>query len=97
MRENPSTEITEKQVYALWSDINRGAWRLDPDQVVSAQKVLQKVEGTDVEIIPIVQETGINSIGFALKEILDGWATNTEELAMDSTCESVKKMYQRQN
>lgn len=86
MRENPGTENTQKQIYALWNELNEGAWRLDDDQVKSAQKILEKLDGADVEIIPIRTEAGIHSIAFGLKEVLDGWADLTEELAMDSTC-----------
>ncbi|KAJ7488558.1 hypothetical protein B0H11DRAFT_2230093 [Mycena galericulata] len=74
-----TVEITQKQIYALWSDLNEGAWRLDDDQVKSAQKT------SDVEIIPIRTEAGIHAIAFSLKDALDGWANKTEELAMDST------------
>ena len=86
MHENPNTEVTQIQIYALWSDLNQGAWRLDDDQVKSAQMVLEKMQGTDIEIIPIRTESGLHAIAFGLKEILDGWAEKTEELAMDSTC-----------
>ncbi|KAJ7676538.1 hypothetical protein DFH06DRAFT_976739 [Mycena polygramma] len=37
LRENPDTEVTQKQIYALWRDLNQGAWHLDDDQVKSAQ------------------------------------------------------------
>ncbi|KAJ7240933.1 hypothetical protein C8J57DRAFT_1561968, partial [Mycena rebaudengoi] len=94
LRENPETEITQKQIYALWSDLNEGAWRLDDDQVKSAQMVLQKMEGTEVELIPINPEPGIHSITFGFKEILDGWAEKTEELAMDSTWKTNQAGYE---
>jgi hypothetical protein len=48
--------------------------------------ILQKMEGTEVEIIPIRSEPGIHSIAFAFKEVLDCWVKENEELAMDSTC-----------
>jgi hypothetical protein len=56
--------------------------------------VLQKFEGTAIEIIPITPEPGIHAIAFALKEILDEWAPKTEEIAMDSTFKSSKSVYQ---
>ncbi|KAJ7716012.1 hypothetical protein DFH07DRAFT_974028 [Mycena maculata] len=80
LAQNPGTEVTQKQIYALWSELNKGEWRLDNDQVKSAQKILQKMEGTKVEIIPIPSEPGIHAIAFAFKEVLDGWAKETEEL-----------------
>ncbi|KAJ7840580.1 hypothetical protein B0H13DRAFT_1649644 [Mycena leptocephala] len=93
LAENPGTEVTQKQIYALWSELNEGAWRLDDDQVKSAQMILEKLEGTDVEIIPIRAEPGIHAIAFALKEVVDGWAEETEELAMDSTWKTNAAQY----
>ncbi|KAJ7676541.1 hypothetical protein DFH06DRAFT_976502 [Mycena polygramma] len=43
------------------------------------------MEGTNVEMIPITPVPGIHAIAFGFKEIIDGWAEKTEELAMDST------------
>ena len=80
--------MTQKQIYALWSELNEGKWRLDDNQVKSAQMILEKMEGTEIEMIPISPQPGIHAIAFGLKEVLDGWARETEELAMDSTCTS---------
>jgi hypothetical protein len=80
--------VTQKQIYALWIELNEGERRLDDGQVKSAQMILEKLEGIEVEIIPIRSETGAHSIAFAFEEILDEWAEMTEELAMDSTCTS---------
>jgi hypothetical protein len=66
--------------------LNEGAWRLDDDQVKSAQMLLDKMHGKETDLIPIRQEEGIHCIAFGFKEILDGWADKNEELAMDSTC-----------
>ncbi|KAJ7914536.1 hypothetical protein B0H13DRAFT_2232112 [Mycena leptocephala] len=87
LAENPGTEVTQKQIYALWSE-------LDDDQVKSAQMILKKLEGTDVEIIPIRAEPGIHAIAFTLKEVVDGWAEDTEELAMDSTWKTNAAQYE---
>jgi len=37
-------------------------------------------------MIPIVQEMGISTIAFALKEPLDSYGGSVAEIAMDSTC-----------
>ncbi|KAJ7712996.1 hypothetical protein B0H16DRAFT_1341846 [Mycena metata] len=86
LQDYPGTEVTQKQIYALWSRMNEEAWRLDDDQVKSAQKLLEKMHGKEIEIIPIRQEEGLHCIAFGFKEVLDGWAEQNEELAMDSTC-----------
>ncbi|KAJ7843216.1 hypothetical protein B0H14DRAFT_2585858 [Mycena olivaceomarginata] len=41
---NPTTEVTQKQIYALWSELNEGERRLDNGQVKSAQMILEKFE-----------------------------------------------------
>ncbi|KAJ7442849.1 hypothetical protein FB451DRAFT_1057229 [Mycena latifolia] len=86
LQDYPATEITQKQIYRLWSELNESAWRLDDDQVKSAQKLLEKMHGKEIEPIPITQEDGIHCIVFGFKEVLDTWAEKNEELAMDSTC-----------
>lgn len=75
----------------MWSKLNEEAWRLDDDQVKSAQMLLNKMCGKEVELIPICEEAGIHCIAFGFKEILDGWAEKNEELAMDSTCKSCSR------
>lgn len=59
---------------------------MDDDQVKSAIKVLERVDGVDVEIIPIRAEDGISTIAFGFKDILDDYGENITEIAMDSTC-----------
>lgn len=49
-------------------------------------KVLERVDGVDVEIIPIRSEDGISTIAFGFKDILDDYGENIKEIAMDSTC-----------
>ncbi|KAJ7656928.1 hypothetical protein DFH06DRAFT_1328467 [Mycena polygramma] len=93
LAQNPQTEVTQKQIYALWSELNEGEWRLDDDQVKSAQMILKKLEGVEVEIIPIRSEAGIHAIAFTFKEVLDDWASMTEELAMDSTWKTNAAQY----
>ncbi|KAG6848311.1 hypothetical protein H0H93_001313, partial [Arthromyces matolae] len=80
------TELTEKQIYAAWMRENEGEWRLADDQVKSAIRLLEKLEvGEKVDVIPLAQEDGMNTIAFALREILDRYGDEIEELAMDST------------
>lgn len=65
-------------------------WKLDNDQVKSAVLVLEAEAGTTVERIPIVEESGISTIAFAFKEVVDAYGDRTEEVAMDSTCTSAQ-------
>ena len=71
---------------AYWLHVNKSIWRLADDQVTLAKLVLAAVEGQEVEMIPLVQETGILTIAFALKKPLDSYGRSVVEIAMDSTC-----------
>lgn len=66
--------------------LNETTWRLDDDQVKSALKVLEQVDGIDVDIIPIRPEAGISTIAFGFKDILNDYGKEIKEIAMDSTC-----------
>jgi hypothetical protein len=38
LKEDPKTELTEKQIYAHWTWVNEISWQLDDNQVKSASK-----------------------------------------------------------
>lgn len=86
MKEFPDTEVTENQVYAMWLSENEQAWKLDADQVVSAQKLVEREAGKEVELIALREEPGTAAIAFALKEPMKEWAHETAEIAFDGTC-----------
>ncbi|KLO04446.1 hypothetical protein SCHPADRAFT_884303 [Schizopora paradoxa] len=86
VRENPETELSAKQIYNYWAKVNENVWKLDADAVESAKKVLAKWDGVKTEIINLRDEPGMSTIAFAIKDTVDNWAGNTEELAIDSTC-----------
>jgi hypothetical protein len=88
LRRYPQTELTEKQVYAYWQQLNVARWRLRDDQVESARAILQRVNGIKIDVIPILAEAGIDAIAFAFKDILEGYGEEVIEVAMDSTCQS---------
>ncbi|KAJ7500342.1 hypothetical protein B0H11DRAFT_1714850 [Mycena galericulata] len=85
LRENPSTEITQKQVYTRWAHLNESRWKLDPDQIKSATMLLERYDGEKIEIIPIEKENGIVAIAFSFITILRDFGEEIAELAMDST------------
>jgi hypothetical protein len=43
-------EITQKQVYAYWQHVNEDSWRLDDNQVKSAQAILAAEHGVTIKI-----------------------------------------------
>lgn len=73
-------------MYARWAELNEEQWRLDDDQVKSAAMLLTKMDGEEVEIIPITQEDGIHAIAFTFKDVLEKIGKQIIEIAMDSTC-----------
>ncbi|KAJ7482135.1 hypothetical protein B0H11DRAFT_2157722 [Mycena galericulata] len=85
LRENPDTELTQKQVYAHWARLNESVWKLDPDQVKSATMLLERLDGEKIEIIPVQKEPGIEAISFSFINILRDFGDQIEEVAMDST------------
>ncbi|KAJ3720039.1 hypothetical protein C8R42DRAFT_549361, partial [Lentinula raphanica] len=85
LKRDPDTELTEKQIQAKWTRINKVHWHLDKDQVTSALQLLQQSEKEKIEVIPITQREGASSIAFAFTEILDSVGNQIEEILMDST------------
>lgn len=85
LKNDPNTELTEKQIYAEWFCVNEAEWRLEDDQVKSAVRLLEKAEN-DAEIISVRAEDGIYAMAFTFKGVLDVLGKDIEEIAMDSTC-----------
>jgi hypothetical protein len=79
------TNVTQKQVYTLWSELHKGDWKLDIDQTTSALKVLEAYNGVEMETISMNHEAGIETITFAFKDILESYGKEIFEGAMDST------------
>lgn len=88
LAENPDNKFTEKQVYHEWTRLNEKEWKLDSDQVKSAEKLIRSVEDYTTMVIPITQRPGIHTIAFGLKEPIEAVGAETLEVAMDSTCKS---------
>ncbi|KIJ26066.1 hypothetical protein M422DRAFT_192663 [Sphaerobolus stellatus SS14] len=85
VREFPDNEVTQSQVHFHWSCINKDAWRLDPDQIVSAMNVLKQANPEEIEIIPMHEEEGISAFSFGLKDVIESFGSEINEIAMDST------------
>ncbi len=69
--------------------LNEKDWKLDNDQVKSAEMLLKSVEDMETIIIPITSRPGIHAIAFAFKEPLEAIGQEVVEVAMDSTCMSL--------
>lgn len=79
-----------KAIYYYWNIMSRQEWKCAPDPLDSAKKWITKkgakhqVALLDVEAVP-----GTRVMAFQVIDFMQAWATKTEELAMDSTCEFV--------
>lgn len=67
-------KFNQDQVFTYWQHINESVCWLVDDQVELAQKVLESVDGKVVKLISIVEETRIQTLAFAFKEVLDGFS-----------------------
>ena len=76
-----------KAVHYYWQCICQQEWKLDDDPLESAQKFL-KTKGTEnnVALLDVPAVPGTKVLAFQCVDIMKAWATHTQELAMDSTC-----------
>jgi hypothetical protein len=79
-------ECTPKQIHALWSKNNEGVWKLDKDAQVSARMLLEK-HPDKVDLIPLAEEPGMESLAFIMKIPMAVLGPCTTEAAVDGTCE----------
>jgi hypothetical protein len=93
IKKYPETNLSQKQIYAYWAHINQDRWRLDDEQLKSAQKVLETYQGTKIQQIPIRHEEGMTTIAFAFRRVIDKFGPTVTEVAMDSTCTKAFNKY----
>jgi hypothetical protein len=86
VKQDPTTNLSQKQIYAYWAHINQDRWRLDDEQLKSAEKILEAYQGTKIQKIPIQHEEGMTTIAFAFQQVIDKFGLIVTEVAMDSTC-----------
>ena len=82
-----TTDITQKQVYYHWAQLNQDVWRLATDQLESAMKVLNREVGKTIEVIPIAKERGISCLVFGFVDVVKECGKNINGVSIDSTCE----------
>ena len=70
--------------------VSRELWRRDSDTFVSAQKfILEDGKDHQVKVLDVLPEPGTQAMAFQIVDFMQAWASNTQELAMDSTCMSI--------
>lgn len=80
--------FNEKSVRYHWLKVSQEEWRLDSDPIVSARKFLSEHGAQhQIKMINIQEAPGTRVLAFEVADFMDCWAKNTQELAMDSTCE----------
>ena len=75
-------------MYYYWHLVSEQDWKLDSDPVTSAKKYISENESQhNVSLLNIEPEPGTEVVAFKVVDFVREWAVNTQELAMDSTCE----------
>lgn len=83
----------------MWADANAAAWKRDPNELKSANILLQEFTFRDptsgekeplysVDPIPFTPVPGLTAIAFALPKLLREVGGRVREIALDSACKS---------
>ena len=88
---NPKPQYYWKAIYQLWSDHASKQWKHNPDEVKSAEILIEEVSRNrnslyTVGPIPLYHEEGFTAIAFTLPEIMHQWGGRIWEAVLDSTC-----------
>ncbi|KDQ14257.1 hypothetical protein BOTBODRAFT_110345 [Botryobasidium botryosum FD-172 SS1] len=96
----PSPNFTRKSVYRLWYSLVRGRWSLDSDQVLSAEKLLERGEEAgglgaySFKRISLDIPDGYSAISFSIPEMIERWGGRLREVAIDSAWGTNKGGYE---
>lgn len=95
MKKDPTLQFSRKSVYQIWYAHSSAQWKRDPDELKSANILLEEawrsrssssINVYAVEPIPLHDEEGFTAIAFALPELLRQWAGSIREISLDSAC-----------
>ncbi|KAJ6522810.1 hypothetical protein DFH09DRAFT_1330397 [Mycena vulgaris] len=93
---HPRPSFTRKVIYSIWADINTSEWKHDPDELKSANILLDEFSRSkpdpktgkkplySVEPIQLTGEPGFTAIAFALPQLLREVGGRVRELSLDS-------------
>ena len=77
-----------KAVYYYWQVVSRQSWKLAPDPVESAREFIRRNEREHhIALLDVDPQPGTQVLAFEVTDFMQEWARNTQELAIDSTCE----------
>ncbi len=84
--------------YHVWHNLNMKEWKLDPDPLISARKLLTNATNTHVErsgdlprvrTIEMSENEDYSCLAFSIPPILHDWSHRVKELVVDSACEYI--------
>lgn len=85
--EELNTPFQARAVHYYWSCVCQTEWKADPNPLESARKFIEnKGEAHNVALLDVPAVPGTKVIAFQVTDVMQAWAANTQELAMDSTC-----------
>ncbi|KAJ7488214.1 hypothetical protein FB451DRAFT_1025329, partial [Mycena latifolia] len=93
----PRPLFTCQAIYAMWAEANAMEWKRDPDELKSANILLEEFTSPapgsgwaeplySVEPIPLTPQSGFTAIAFALPKLLREVGGRIRELSLDSAC-----------
>ncbi|PCH39585.1 hypothetical protein WOLCODRAFT_110923 [Wolfiporia cocos MD-104 SS10] len=75
-----------KAVYYYWHVVSKESWKLADDPVESVQKFIQENgDECNIALLDVQAEPNTQVVAFQVTNFVREWASNTQELAMDST------------
>ncbi|KAJ7278651.1 hypothetical protein C8J57DRAFT_1059197, partial [Mycena rebaudengoi] len=97
LKTHPEPPFTRRAIYTMWAEANAMEWKRDPDELKSANILLEEFTspqpqtGKDesmysIEPIRLTPQPGFNAIAFALPKILREVGGRVRELSLDSAC-----------
>ncbi|KAJ7500458.1 hypothetical protein B0H11DRAFT_1714586 [Mycena galericulata] len=95
LKAHPKPSFTRRAIYAMWAETNAAEWKRDPDEIKSANILLEEFTAPkpgsggkeplySVEPIPLTPQPGFTAIAFALPKLLREVGGRVRELSLDS-------------
>ncbi len=84
-----SLPFQAKTIHHYWNTVCEHEWKFASDPLESARKFIEaRGAECNVSLLDVPAVPGTKVIAFQVDDIMGAWARNTQELAMDSTCQS---------
>jgi hypothetical protein len=80
-------DIKTNQIYYVWKRMSQALWKRDPDQLISARKLIQE-KAEDVDLFEMESIEGVVTLGWGLKCVATQMK-DVVEVALDATCKEI--------